>query len=83
MRLGPGTITGELAFLDGLKRTATVRAATDDNCVIELARENLESMLEADPRLVYKVMRAILRSAHKTIGTMDRTYIDLMSYVQG
>jgi CRP/FNR family cyclic AMP-dependent transcriptional regulator len=83
MRLGPGTITGELAFLDGLKRKATVRAATDDSCVIELARENLESMLEADPRLVYKVMRAILRSAHKTVGTMDRTYIDLMSYVQG
>jgi CRP/FNR family cyclic AMP-dependent transcriptional regulator len=83
IRLGPGTITGELAFLDGLKRTATVRAATDDSCVIELARENLESMLEVDPRLVYKVMRAILRSAHKTVGTMDRTYIDLMSYVQG
>ena len=83
IRLGPGTITGELAFLDGLKRTATVRAAADDSCVIALKRENLESILEADPRLVYKIMRAILRSAHKTVGAMDRTYVDMMSYIQG
>jgi CRP/FNR family transcriptional regulator, cyclic AMP receptor protein len=83
VRLGPGTITGELAFLDGLKRTATVRAATDNCCVIELERENLESILEVKPRLVYKVMRAILRSAHRTVGTMDKTYLDLIGYIQG
>lgn len=83
VRLSPGTITGELAFLDGLKRTATVRAATDHCCVIALERENLESILEANPRLVYKVMRAILRSAHKTVGAMDKTYLDMMSYIQG
>jgi len=81
-RLGPGTITGELAFLDGLKRTATVKAATDNCCVISLDRKNLESLLETNPRLVYKVMRAILRSAHKTVGTMDKTYLDLMNYIQ-
>jgi hypothetical protein len=39
--------------------------------------------LEADPRLVYKIMRAILRSAHKTVGAMDRTYVDMISYIQG
>jgi len=82
-RLGPGTITGELAFLDGLKRTATVKAATDNCCVISLDRKNLESLLETNPRVVYKVMRAILRSAHKTVGTMDKTYLDLMNYIQG
>jgi CRP/FNR family cyclic AMP-dependent transcriptional regulator len=82
-RLGPGTITGELAFLDGLKRTATVKAATDNCCVISLDRKNLESLLEANPRLVYKVMRAILRSAHKTVGTMDKSYLDLIGYIQG
>jgi CRP/FNR family cyclic AMP-dependent transcriptional regulator len=83
VRLGPGTITGELAFLDGLRRTATVKAATDNCCVIALERENLETILEVNPRLVYKVMRAILRSAHRTVGTMDKTYLDLISYIQG
>ena len=83
VRLGAGTITGELAFLDGLKRTATVRAATDNCCVMTLEREKVESILEVNPRLVYKIMRAILRSAHRTVGTMDKTYTDLMHYIQG
>ena len=83
IRLGRGTITGELAFLDGLKRTATVRAATDGACVIALERESLESMLAVDPQLVYKVMRAILRSAHRTVGKMDAVYLDMISYIQG
>jgi hypothetical protein len=73
----------ELNYRDGLKRTATVRAATDECCVIELERENVESMLPVEPHLVYKVMRAIIRSAHRTVSTMDKTYLDLMSYIQG
>jgi len=83
VRLGPGTITGELAFLDGLKRTASVRAVTDGSCVIALKRECLEPMLAVDPQLVYKVMKAILRSAHRTVGQMDKVYLDMVRYVQG
>ena len=81
--LGPGTITGELAFLDGLKRTATVKAANGECCVIILRRHQLESLLSADPSLVYKVMRAIVRSAHRTVGKMDDVYLDLMHYISG
>jgi CRP-like cAMP-binding protein len=81
-RLGPGTLTGELAFLDGLKRTATVSADQDGSCVIALDRGGIESLL-ADAELVYKVMRAILRSAHRTVGKMDSTYSDMMHYIQG
>jgi CRP-like cAMP-binding protein len=72
-----------LAFLDGLERTATVTAAEDGACVIALRRTGLESMLSADPHLVYSVMRAILRSAHRTVGKMDATYLDMMRYIQG
>ncbi len=82
-RLGPGTITGELAFLDGLKRTATVKAMSDECCVIALRRHQLESMLSVNPFLVYNVMRAIVRSAHGTVGKMDTVYTDLMHYVSG
>ena len=80
-RLGPGAITGELAFLDGLKRTATVKAANDECCVIALRRHQLESLLSSDPSLVYNVMRAIVRSAHKTVGKMDTVYTDLLHYI--
>lgn len=66
-RLGAGTITGELTFLDGLKRTATVKAENDKCCVIGLCRNQLESLLSEDPILVYKVMRTVVRSAHETV----------------
>ncbi len=81
-RLGPGNITGELAFLDGLTRTATVRAATEEeSCVVCLHRDRLESLLSVDPSVVYKVMRAIIRSAHRTVGNLDTAYMDFVRYV--
>ena len=83
IRLHPGTITGELAFLDGLERTATVTAVEEGSCVIALRRDGLESKLTEDPLLVYRLMRAILRSAHRTVGQMDATYLDVMRYIQG
>jgi len=81
-RLGPGTIIGELAFLDGaLKRTASAQAASDGCCVIALRREELESLLFVDPSLVYKVMRAIVRSVHRTV--LDSVYSGLMHDISG
>jgi CRP-like cAMP-binding protein len=81
---GPGNITGELAILDGLTRTAMVRAASDeDSCVVCLHRDRLESPLSVDPSLVYKVMRAIIRSAHRTVGSLDTAYTDFTRYVLG
>jgi CRP-like cAMP-binding protein len=72
-----------LAFLDGLKRTATVKAVNNESCVIALRRQQLESLLSVDPSLVYKVMRAVVRSAHRTVNQMDATYTDLMRYISG
>ena len=81
-RLGPGNITGELAFLEGLTRTATVRAAAEEeSCVVCLHRDRLESLLSVDPSVVYKVMRAIIRSAHRTVGNLDTAYMDFVRYV--
>jgi CRP-like cAMP-binding protein len=79
--LGPGMVTGELAFLDGLKRTASVVADADDCCAISLSREQLESLLPTNGVLVYKVMRAVVRSAHRTVNRMDTTYTELLSYI--
>lgn len=65
-RLPHGTLTDDLAFLDRRRRTATVRAATDDACAIGLKQDGLEWLLRTEPHLVYHVMKAILRAAHKT-----------------
>lgn len=82
-RLRRGTITGELAFLDGLKRTATVRAATDDACAIALKRETLESIAELNPDLALKLMFAVIRSANRTVDRMNSAHLDIIRYIQG
>ncbi len=80
-RVRQGSLTGELAFLEGLKRTATVRATEDACCVISLHRDRLEGLLSVDPSLVYRIMRAVVRSAHRTVGNLDTAYTDLTGYV--
>lgn len=79
-RLGPGEIVGELAFLESLERTASVRA-TEDTEVVSLRRAKLESAIESDPLLVYRVMRAILRSVHRVVSTMNAQHAHLVNYV--
>ena len=81
--LAPGMITGELAFLDNLKRTASVVAENDDCYAISLSRSQLESLLNSHPEIVYKVMRAVVRNAHRTVNRMDHTYTELMGYISG
>lgn len=78
----PGQIIGELGFIEGLKRTASVRAK-GDSCVISLRRDSVESLIENHPWVVYKVMRAIVRSAHGTVNNLDTAYADMVHYVTG
>ena len=81
-RLRQGSLTGELAFLEGLKRTATVRAK-EDVCAVFLHGDQLEGLLSVDPLLVYRVMRAVVRSAHRKVGNLNTAYTDLTRYVLG
>ncbi len=78
--VGPGEITGELGFVEGLKRTASVRAA-EESCVVSLSRDRLESLLPDHPWLVYKLMRSVVRSAHGTVHNLDTAYADFVRYV--
>lgn len=82
-QLGPGMMVGQLAFLDGSRRTATVTAAADGTSVFEIRRKDIEGTLETDPQLVYRVMRAILRSVAATLDDMNRVFVDSISYIRG
>jgi CRP-like cAMP-binding protein len=48
--LGPGDVFGERALLDGVERTARVRAETDVRC-LAIPRPELERVLAARPDL--------------------------------
>jgi CRP-like cAMP-binding protein len=48
--LGPGDVFGERSLLDGVERTASVRAETDVRC-LAIPRPELEEVIAARPEL--------------------------------
>jgi sulfate permease, SulP family len=53
----PGAVVGEIGFLAGTPRTATVRAETDST-IREVGRAGLDRLAEADPALARDIYRA-------------------------
>lgn len=78
--LRPGALAGELSFIDGAKHTVGLRALTDCQ-VLSLKRADFERIIGRDPQLVYKVMRAVARSAHRIVHRMNYEFIELSNYI--
>jgi CRP/FNR family cyclic AMP-dependent transcriptional regulator len=78
--LRQGDIAGEMGFLDGRVHSATLRAMGETK-VCSLRRPALESLIESRPLLVYKVMRAIVRSVHAILVRMNLEYVELTNYI--
>jgi CRP/FNR family transcriptional regulator, cyclic AMP receptor protein len=75
-----GDLAGELAFLDSQPRYAAL-IALGPTKVFSLQRAKLESLLEQDPLIVYRVMRAIVRFAHQAMHRSGMQMAELTSYV--
>lgn len=75
-----GHLTGELSFLDGTVHTVGLRALSDCK-VLGLSREDFEKIIDEYPRLVFKVMAAVARSAHRIMHQMNHDFIELSNYV--
>lgn len=56
--LGPGSLIGEMALVDGEARSATCTASTDVACAV-LTREALETLIAEQPATGAKLMTAI------------------------
>lgn len=54
----PGEFFGEMAFLDGLPRSANV-ACVEAGTVLKLSRESFERLIEKKPRIAYKIAGVI------------------------
>ena len=78
--LGAGDMAGAMGFIDGKNHTATLRAAKDSH-VFTLHRDTLESMVDQHPQLVYKIMKMIVRSVHKTLLRMNQQYVEMNNYI--
>lgn len=78
--LREGDLAGELSFIDGHEHTVGLRALTHSQ-ILSLAREDFETIIDQNPQLVYKVMRAIARSTHRIVHRMNTEFIELNNYI--
>lgn len=56
--LGPGSLIGEMALVDGAARSASCTASTDVVCAV-LTREALEALIAEQPATAAKLMTAV------------------------
>ncbi|MFP5466023.1 MAG: cyclic nucleotide-binding domain-containing protein [Gammaproteobacteria bacterium] len=56
--LGPGSLIGEMALVDGGARSASCVASSDVKCAV-LTREALEILIREEPRTAAKLMTAV------------------------
>ena len=78
--LREGELAGELSFIDGAPHTVGLRALSATR-VLSLTRESFEGIIDSNPQLVYKVMRAVARSAHRIVHRMNTEFVELSNYI--
>jgi CRP-like cAMP-binding protein len=78
--LTKGDLAGELGFMDGRPHYAALRASGPTQ-VLCLQREKLELLLEREPVIVYRVMRAIFRVVHVILNRLAMQTSELTNYI--
>ena len=78
--LQPGDFAHELGFLDGTERYASMVAATESK-VLVFERSKLERLIETDPLILYRVMCAIVHTAHRIQARQSMQAAELTNYV--
>jgi CRP-like cAMP-binding protein len=78
--LTAGDLVGELSFVDETPHYAALRAAGPTE-ILSLDRKDLEGLLDTQPRIVYRVMRAIMRTVHSLMRRMSVQAIELQNYI--
>lgn len=75
-----GDLVGELSFLDGTAHFAAVRALGQTE-VFSLDRADLEGLVETQPWIAYRIMRAIVRFTHSLQRRMSMQSAELVHYL--
>lgn len=78
--LHSGDMAGILGFVDGVPHSAGIRALTQCE-LIGLSRQDLEGLIGQHPELVYQVMRAVVRAAHRILGKMNTQFVEMSNYI--
>lgn len=76
LRSGPGEPIGELSFIDGEKRSATVIAVEDAEGIL-LAREKFDSLREKNPALAFKLLMTLTKILCFRLREMTQRFVEL------
>ena len=77
-----GDIFGEMSFLDGRARTATIVAMTDLETYV-ITKADFEKLVDDNPRLIYKVLKSLVFHIHSIVRGMNTRYLEMVSYMWG
>ena len=75
-----GECAGTRAFVDRTPRKATLRAIGNAT-VYTLTPDAFDTLVDAHPRLAYKVMRALFRNTHANLMRMNQESQELSNYI--
>lgn len=80
--LKDGDIFGEMSFLDGRPRSATLVAISDLE-TYEIVKDDFESIVEKHPMMTYKVLKNIVFTIHAIVKGMNTRYMEMINYMWG
>ena len=80
--MNDGEIFGEMSFLDGRPRSASIIAITDLELFV-IERNDFESMVETHPWVVYKILKNIVFAIHSIVRGMNTRYVEMVNYMWG
>nr|VFJ94763.1 MAG: Cyclic nucleotide-binding domain-containing protein [Candidatus Kentron sp. H]VFJ95652.1 MAG: Cyclic nucleotide-binding domain-containing protein [Candidatus Kentron sp. H]VFK01892.1 MAG: Cyclic nucleotide-binding domain-containing protein [Candidatus Kentron sp. H] len=78
--LRAGDLAGELGFIDGRPHSATLRSV-GETTVFTFEREQFETILEANPWVVYRLMQSIVQAIHEILRRMNNQHVELTNYI--
>lgn len=78
--LQDGDLCGEMSFLDEREHSVSAIALTDA-VVYVLSHERFEKLIEAHPRLVYKLLKGIVIKIHGIVREMNTKHVDMAEYM--
>ncbi|MEE9614282.1 MAG: cyclic nucleotide-binding domain-containing protein [Thermodesulfobacteriota bacterium] len=77
-----GEIFGEMSFLDGRPRSATIVAISDIEAYV-MDRGKFEGLVDGHPRIIYKLMKNIVFTIHSIVRGMNTRYMEMVNYMWG
>ena len=77
-----GEIFGEMSFLDGSVRSATIVSTSELQC-FTMNKSDFDKFVDSHPKIVFKLLKNMIYSIHPIVRRMNTRYMDMINYMWG